>query len=462
VDGIDPRRSFASENLVQSFEMSRTDCASAFSPQQERVHRYFQQHNVAHVLEQLVVALGEQMPREPYQAIADWALSKAQSVSASSVSTNRTPHIPTSRPPSAPTSRPPSTNRLTLSTSGSQRRPRQWNVLLVGTEAARDAFFEVLIESLPTVEREGATVEEHSKKVREATRPFFPGKKSIRMVAHELPNDHNKGGNSEASSVVFLDPAMATTSSEKNIFVMGVADVLVYCCDVGPSPTDDGAGLKKIGANRVEEYVTLAKRVGVRGIAAWCPSASRVDHATLTSALGPEALIIETIPTLSELLNSVNAFPHTFARPLHERINGTQTSTSSMASYSSTATTELECRIECLEGTSLHVGAKVKCHVCGNRIEATIGTIDIVFAKRQSTHVLRRNCETVSGDEGAMLTLIVAPGGMPPLSAKGLPLMTLVRVDGISEAVTSVIPSQLLSVALSVSSSDDDGEELDF
>ncbi|CUG38298.1 Hypothetical protein, putative [Bodo saltans] len=461
--------------------MKSQESTDTFSPQQERVRHYFERNDVPQLLEQLLAELGEKMPRDPIQGIAEWATSKLRLQQISSLSLNgappRTPHAPPTptgaavRPPSAPSSRPPSATQRQPPLSARWRQKR-WTALLIGTESARDLYFDVLVQGLGSGEPEGSPVEEHSRMVRESIRPFFPGKKSIRMVTHKLSSSSSSEAEQQQqqpNSVVVLDPSMTTWSSEKNLFAMSVADVVVLCCDpvTGKLPA-------MVGAHPVREYVKMALRTGTRGVLVWRSTTNTIKAeegsadgilASLTSEIPPSAHVaitdVSCPPLLSELLGSINNLPIETVRPERPELQSGIFS-SSLASIGSSMEYELECRIDSLDGAEIHVGDLLKCFVTGQRIELSIVTIDLVFSGRQPTQVVRRATNQASGaEEGAMITCI-AKGMQSQLSAKGAPTMTLVRVEPISEAVICVAAAQLLSVSVVAPSSDDDDDELDF
>lgn len=452
------------------------DSSEAFYPQQERVRRYFEQHNIPALLEQLLVDLGQKMPRDPLQGIAEWASSRQQLKGAEEgeVTVQRAPHAPpSSRPPSAPTSRPQSAHRL----QSTKNLPRHWTLLLLGSEVARDHYFGLLLQGLDIQDSEVGALEEHSKSVRETIRPFFPGKKSIRMVAHTIGERSDAG---QQSTAVFLDPGISTWSTEKNLFAMSIADVVILCCD-----PNSGTLPVRVGVNGVDEYATVARRAGVRGLMVWRtsePSDASTPKATrdqaISAMLMPQndggsfvmvADVSSSSPPLVELLDTVAAMPFEALRPSQERVEplhsgASLASSSSLMSLGSTTETEIECKIECLQGETLRRGDALKCFIGGQRIEASVVSIDIVFTDRLPTKVLRRGADSASGMEGAMVTLVAKTGSMQqaPLSAKGSPSITLVKIEPISDAVDGVISAQLLSVEVVASSSDDDDEELDF
>jgi hypothetical protein len=421
------------------------------------------------LLEQLLVELGEKMPRDPLQCIAEWATTKLRLQHPP-----RTPHAPPTptgavvRPPSAPSSRPPSATQRPPSLSARWRQKR-WTALLIGSEAARGTYFDVLVQGLDGGEPEGSPVEEHSRAVRESIRPFFPGKKSIRMVTHKLSSSSSASGTDadyqQCNSVVVLDPSITTWSSEKNLFAMSVADVVVLCCD----PTGNLPVM--VGVNPVKDYVKMALRTGARGVLVWrsaAAGASLVSSddiiASLTGGSVTSAHVsvanVSSTPLLSELLDSINSLPIETVRPERPELQSS-TFSSSLASIGSSLEYELECRIDSLEDAEIHVGDVLKGFVCGQRIELSIVTIDLVFRGKQPTQVVRRAASQAKGEEGAMVTC-VAKGMQSQLTAKGTPTMTLVRVEPISEAVIFVIAAQLLNVSVVAPSSDDDDDELDF
>lgn len=348
-------------------------------------------------------------------------------------------------------------------------RQKRWTVLLIGSDAARDYYFDVLVQGLGASEGEGGA-EEHSRIVRETIRPFFPGKKSIRMIAHTL--DTHDAEASETNSVVVLDPAMVSWSSEKNLFAMSIADVVIVCCE-----PQSGHLPAIVGAHPVRDYVKMATRTGTRGILVWrnalSSSAGAADAANdvlaplkLESNPAADARMFvsqfeSSPPLLSDLLSSISRLPVETIRPERPELQSGIFS-SSLASLGSSIEYELECRIDSLEDAEVRVGDALRCFVSGQRIEVSIATIDLVFTGRQPTQVIRRGVDKAGGvAEGAMVTCI-AKGMQNSLTAKGAPSMTLVRVEPISEAVTCVITAQLLNVSVVAPSSDDDDDELDF
>lgn len=445
----------------------------------ERVRQYFVEHNIEHIIESLVMDLGKQRPTDVYGFIGEWGVKKQQ-LENSAVAAEKSSSTPA--PPIGKSSSGAFINSLSISAG-----PRQWNVLLLGSDADRNYFFESLID----VDMDMApAVEDHSRKLRELLRPCYSGKFAIRIVAHQMPNG--------SDTVVFYDPFVASTTTEKSVFAFGFADVVVVCLKDGSSLMNSIREYR-LAADPLSSYLRLIDRMGCRNLVFWCPdaidvgglrqfaaecrkeenyvlsSSSALDDSPTGSEAAPlsvsthaiphppsKKLLIETIAT-----SAVSADTYRFNRYTSNVVFEGGTAVVPAPQNGAIIATAIEVRIPFLgveSSARLTVGARLFAHCQGHRFMVAVDSIDLVFEAHKTNKVLRKAVDSAGGDpqqrEGAMVSLTLYEKDTEPtaLAAVGQPAITLLQVDSVTSAVVQTWHGTMLAVSgdSEESSSDED------
>jgi hypothetical protein len=237
--------------------------------------------------------------------------------------------------------------------------------------------------------------------------------------------------------------------TEKALFAMGLADVLILCVE---REEDLWSPTFRIGSDTIRDVVTMAHRVGIKGVVVWCRDAVSDAAIEMLKQIpkgnGNVIAAKVSIPTIKEeLLDSVFKLSSDFHRHgsqlRAQSMNGARAMTMTPAKP-----TEMECKISSLEGETIAVGDRYFTHCLGSRFQATVASIDVVFEGGQISNVTRRDAQRANGNDGVAVTLILEAGiSNAPTSAIGLPSVVLIKKDAISDAVLSVLHAVLLAVS---------------